>query len=146
MRTRLPSYLIAVLSEVIPQSETHASLDNLFMYAGAPGDPPSESKPVKVQEWLRRINDDQSVDPLQILGRLIEGYLEYEPSLDSTHRQFQQERYERILKVLARAGFQYHTGGHVSTGLGAPTRSLEDLIKSRDLHQLARSSVALWTT
>jgi hypothetical protein len=57
-------------------------MDSLFMYAGAPGDPPEGSKHVKAQEWLRRVNTDRSVQPLQILGRLIEGYMEEIPPED----------------------------------------------------------------
>ena len=79
VRTQIPAYVIAVLSDVLAQSHSHAMLDNLFMYAGAPGDPPQESKPAKVQAWLRRINTDPSADVLTILGRLVEPILEYAP-------------------------------------------------------------------
>ena len=76
MRREIPSPVIAVIAEVIVSSETHATLDSLFMYADAPGDPPTGSKQAKALAWLRRVNKDESVNPLQILGRLIEGYMD----------------------------------------------------------------------
>ena len=79
MRVVIPAPVIAACSQGIADRETHASLDRLFMHAGASGDPPEGSKPVKVQEWLRQINKDNAVDPLDILGRLIEGYMEEAP-------------------------------------------------------------------
>jgi hypothetical protein len=55
MRKEIPAPVIAVLAENLPNLETHAELDNLFLHADAPGDPPEGSKPVKTQAWLRRI-------------------------------------------------------------------------------------------
>lgn len=78
MRTTIPAPLIAICAEVISGRETHASLDNLFMYAGAPGDPPDGSKHAKALVWLRRVNNDLTLDPLLVLGRLIEAYMEEE--------------------------------------------------------------------
>ena len=63
-------------------------MNNLFMYAGAPGDPPEGSKWVKAQEWLRRINTDENVQPLQVLGRLVEGYMEEAPPETSHFEDF----------------------------------------------------------
>ena len=76
MRVTILTPVIAACAQIMPDRETHPSLDRLFMHAGAPGDPPEGSKPVKVQEWLRRINKDESVEPLNVLGRLIEAYME----------------------------------------------------------------------
>jgi len=136
MRALIPSYVIATLSEVVPRSETHDTLERLFTYAGAPGEPPLGSKPTKVTEWLRRVNKDQSLDPLQILGRLIEDYMEFQPSLDETSRAWQLERCQQIEAALARASFSYCRGGRVSQGLALPTRTLEALIRDRDLESL----------
>ena len=55
-KKQIPAPVIAVLAENMPNMETHASLDNLFLYSEAPGDPPEGSKPVKTQSWLRIIN------------------------------------------------------------------------------------------
>lgn len=131
MRQRIPTPIIAVLSNAIPNAETHASLDSLFLYAEAPGDPPSGSKPQKVQEWLRRINKDESVDPLDILGHLIEGYMEHD-ELDpyATQKQIAKEKIE---SVFARCELQYIRGGRVIGAVGTPSLSLQDIIRARDL-------------
>jgi len=132
MRTILPATLISVLTDVLADGETHASLDRLFMYAGAPGDPPAGSKPVKVMEWLRRANRDESVNPLEVLGRLIERYMEADP--DETYwGELLPERREKIEKALSRAELQYHRGGTVTASVGTPSRTLEQLIRGRDL-------------
>lgn len=136
---RLPAHLISVLSEELSQAETHATLDNLFMYANAPGDPPPGSKLAKTQEWLRRINTDNDCDSLEIVGRLIEGYMEpplpkkdapwsSEPCLTD----IQIERMERIKQGLTRANLQYIPGGMVSHISGSASRSLKDIISKLD--------------
>jgi uncharacterized protein YqgV (UPF0045/DUF77 family) len=138
-RFRLPAHLISVLSEELSSSETHATMDSLFMYANAPGDPPEGSKLTKAQTWLRRISTDESSDPLEIIGFLIESYMEpplpkkaysweEEPSLD----EHQEKRIERIKQALARANLQYIPGARVTHISGSASRSLKDVIKKLD--------------
>ena len=50
MRNEIPSTVIAIVAEYVANSETHATLDSLFMHAGAPGDPPTSSKITKALE------------------------------------------------------------------------------------------------
>jgi hypothetical protein len=133
MRRLIPAPVIAACAETLSQRETHASLDNLFMYAGAPGDPPDGSKWVKAQDWLRRVNTDESVQPLQVLGRLIEAYMEEEPQgtgFDEapSHTPDQQ----KINKALARYDLQYVRGGSITGTLGTPSRTLDDFIRQHD--------------
>lgn len=136
---RLPAQLISVLSDEISESETHATMDNLFMYANAPGEPPEGSKLSKAQAWLRRVNSDEGSNALEILGFLIENYMEpplpekdfwsdEEPSLN----ELQQKRIERIKQALARANLQYISGVKVSHISGSASRSLKDIIKGLD--------------
>ncbi len=82
MRTLIPAPVIAIVAEIASNRETHATLNSLFMYAGAPGDPPLESKHAKAVAWLRRVNQDKSVEPLEVLGRLIERYMDEEINED----------------------------------------------------------------
>lgn len=133
MRKLIPAPIISLLSEIIPHNETHASIDSLFMYADAPGDPPPESKVVKVQEWLRRCNKDESVNPLKILGRLIEGYMDADCDPDDHWGKLNAEKKEKIERALARAGLRYIKGGKISTGTSAPSKTLEQIIRDRDL-------------
>lgn len=77
MEKQIPQPIISVVAEYISDKETHATLDSLFAYADAPGEPPDGSKAAKSLAWLRRINKE-SDKPLQILGKLLEGYMEAE--------------------------------------------------------------------
>ncbi|MCH8493894.1 MAG: abortive infection family protein [Idiomarina sp.] len=139
MRKEIPAPVIAVLSENIPVVETHASLDNLFSYAEAPGEPPEGSKPVKVQAWLRRVNKE-SGHPLVVLGRLIESYMELPDIEDVTSTwsgvqtvDVKKEFKAKLEAILSRCNLTYLTGGIISDGSSAPSRSLAELIKGRDI-------------
>lgn len=139
MRKEIPAPIIAVLAEHLPRLETHAALDNLFLHADAPGDPPEGSKPVKTQAWLRRINKE-ATQPLSVLGKLIECYMEipeqdeedavfWGESLPNPKRQFK----ERLSSILERCNLQYILGGHISDGSSAPSKSLQDIIHGRNI-------------
>lgn len=135
-RVLIPAAVIAACAEIIGSRESHASTDNLFMYAGAPGDPPEGSKTVKSQEWLRRVNKDESVDPLEILGRIIEAYMEELPpeggpfdDIPSTETASQQ----KLRMALARYELQYVRGGKITGAIGTPSRSLDDFIRELDI-------------
>lgn len=131
MSRLIPAATIAVVSEIVSERETHASLDNLFMYAGAFGDPPDGSKPVKASAWLRATNKSVP-DPLRVLGRIVEGYLEQPIVNERLEREFLKQR-EKLLRTLADSDLQYSRGGLVSTSLATPTRALSDFIRERDM-------------
>lgn len=139
MRKEIPAPIIAVLSENLPILETHASLDNLFLYAEAPGEPPEGSKPVKVQSWLRRVNKESEF-PLVVLGRIIECYIELPEAGDKTSSWYgipsadvKMEFKSKLEAILSRCNLTYITGGIISDGSSAPSRSLAELIKGRDI-------------
>jgi hypothetical protein len=139
MRKEIPAPVIAVLADNMPIIETHAGLDNLFLHADAPGDPPEGSKPVKTQAWLRRINKE-SENPLVALGKLIECYMEI-PEQDEGENTFfgspignpKKEFKEKLESILSRCNLTYISGGYVSDGSSASSRSLAELIKGRDI-------------
>lgn len=132
MRRSIPAPLISVVADAVSIYETHATLDSLFMYAEAPGDPPAGSKHAKALEWLRRINKDESiVDPLSVVGRLVEGYLE--ESIDPVFDPHKIERNQKILHTLSQYELQYVKGGKIVGSLAAPSRTLQELIRGRDL-------------
>ncbi|GDY24364.1 hypothetical protein AHAT_02540 [Agarivorans sp. Toyoura001] len=139
MRKEIPAPVIAVLADHLPVIETHAGLDNLFLHADAPGDPPEGSKPVKTQAWLRRINK-KSENPLIALGKLIECYMEIPEQDESESTLFgntfenpKKEFKEKLESILSRCHLTYMSGGYVSDGSSAPSRSLAELIKGRDI-------------
>ena len=132
-RRPIPAAVLSVCAEIAANRETHATLDSLFTYAGAPGDPPPGSKPAKAQAWLRITSKDENVKPLEVLGRLIENYMEAPPDQDNTWDQDRLKDRERIAKVLAQCELQYIKGGKVVGSLGAVSRTLEEFIKDQDL-------------
>jgi hypothetical protein len=136
MKKLIPQPVISVVANCISTIETHATLDNLFSYADAPGEPPSGSKPAKALEWLRRINKE-SESPLSVLGRLIENYIETpdtEPKdyddFDTIHRR----KYKKeIVEILGRYGLIYVIGGIITDGSSISSVSLKDAIKNRNM-------------
>ena len=129
MRRLIPGPLLSACAEIAARRETHATLDSLFTYAGAPGDPPEGSKHAKALAWLRICNKDQLLQPLDVLGKLIESYME--DPLD-TARPWEKEDSERIEKLLADNELQYVRGGKIVGALGSSSRTLDEFI--RDLN------------
>ncbi|MEZ9441411.1 abortive infection family protein [Vibrio atlanticus] len=139
MKKEIPAPIIAVISQSLPDIETHASLDNLFLYADAPGEPPEGSKPVKVQAWLRRINKESEY-PFKILGKLIETHMEL-PEQEERDQvvwgqnvtNHKKEFKDKLLSIFEKCNLTYTSGGHVSDGSSAPSKALSALIKGRDI-------------
>lgn len=139
MRKVIPAPIIAVLADNLYDIESHAGLNNLFLYADAPGEPPEGSKPVKTQEWLRRINKESDF-PLKVLGKLIETYMELPDELETDNYNWgvnvseqKQEFKVKLKAILERCNLTYLTGGIISDGSSAPSKSLFYLIKGRDI-------------
>lgn len=147
MKTQIPSALIAVVSDLVAYAETHATLDSLFMYAEAAGEPPQGSKSAKAQEWLRATSK-LSNDPLAVVGSIISRYLD-DPEMDAgakisewqsgyEYKLQKRELVRKVEAVLARNGFQYLTGGHITKGGLAPSKQLSELIQGRDMPAIHR--------
>lgn len=134
MKREIPSAVIATVAETVSENETHATLDSLFMYAGAPGDPPQGSKHAKALEWLRIVNRAEEIDePLAVLGKIIEGYMEAIAEPFSCNEELIPERRKRIGNVLSSTGLEYSRGGIVIIkGVATPSRTLEQLIRRQD--------------
>lgn len=134
MRREIPAPVIAVVAEWISARETHSGMERLFMYAGAPGDPPNGNKEAKALEWLRRVNRDLNLLPLEVLGRLIEGYMDEDlQDATGTWAIEQTKKREQILRELQRAELQYTAGGIVGGSLAMPSNSLEADIRRRNI-------------
>ena len=135
MRQEIPAAVLALTAELSSERETHATLDSLFTYAGAPGDPPEGSKHAKALAWLRRANKE-STEPLRVLGRVLEGYMD--EVLDPSNRWDKEriEKRQKIVKALAEADLQYVKGGKITSAMGTPTRTLSEFIRERDLESI----------
>ncbi len=142
--TPIPLHLIATVSEVLADRFTHQQLNTMFLEAGAPGDVPEGSKPVKCHAWLRRVRDDAPAEAVNILGKLLE--LVMEEDLDSpegasgggswwaSHVEERGRKRERLKVGLTRVGFTYLSGGKLAHGSAqVASRQLAELIKVRDV-------------
>jgi len=128
--------VIAIVSEIVSERESHATLDSLFMYAGAPGDPPPESKHSKALAWLRRVNKDPDVEPLEVLGLILEGYLDEEVKGPEPWKTQTIKQVTKLRTVLERSKLKYVTGGKFIGSFASPVSSLEDQIRKRDIESL----------
>lgn len=139
----LPVAVCVVVNEIL--SGSHATLDELFRRAGAPGDPPAFSHATKWKNWLLRAGQDQNTDALQVLGKVLEEFMEVEPvegqneilswsGLDfpSTHAVWQAKK-QRLETVLRRYGFRYVKGGCiVQTEVTPASEALAQAIREHD--------------
>lgn len=143
----IPPALISILAELVAHSESHTSLDNLLLYAGASGNAPLGNKVAKVQAWLMETNKSHA-RPLEVVARIIGGYLE-DPDMDANcttdaylaNPEFFARKREIVRKVelvLARSGLHYLQGGHISSSGLAPSLRLNELIRNRDLPSIHR--------
>jgi hypothetical protein len=132
---KIPGPVISVVSDLVSIYETHATLNSLFMHAGAPGDPPNESKQAKALEWLRRTNQDPDVDPLEVLGLIIEAYMEEEPETEK-HYEERLKKIERVKSALKKANLNYVNGGKIVSSNTIPLISLEQYIRKRDIENI----------
>lgn len=120
--THIPTAIAAVVNEVL-QGSSHATLDKLFQSSGAPGDPPSLSHAAKWKAWLMRCNTADGVDPLSVLGKVLEELMEVEPpqedNVDSflgiTNNQHEEwgKKKRRVESILKSYGLKYVRGGSV---------------------------------
>lgn len=133
MRNKIPAPVISIIADYLPDLESHASLDNLFMYADAPGDPPDGSKPAKTQAWLRITNRD-SDNPLVVLGKLIEAYMELPATTPANpYEESKFEFREKLEATLQQCGLTYINGATVSAGGSVTSKTLAEIIKGRDI-------------
>ena len=80
LNVRLSKALCAVVGEAIATTGSHAALDHLFISAGAPGDPPGLAHHSKWKEWLFRAGQDPNTDSLEVLGNVLEEFMDLPPA------------------------------------------------------------------
>jgi len=130
-----PNPVIAEVSDALAWYHTHSELEIVFQRSGAPGDPPQGNKVNKCAQWLRRANSDESVNPFQILGGVLEEFMDREPSIHMTD--YILEKRGRINRAMARHGLSYQQGGRIlGASTATPTRSLLTILRERDLGAL----------
>jgi hypothetical protein len=140
----LPVAVCAVANEVL--SGSHATLNTLFRSAGAPGDPPELTHATKWKTWLLRSSEDPHTDAHSVLGKVLEEFMEVEPSEDNSGLRswFGQEfpsarslwlaKKQRVESTLQKYGLRYLRGGRiVETGTGLASETLAQALEEHDL-------------
>ena len=80
MTNKIPNSVIGAVSSILAEYYfSHSTLNALFMESGAPGEVPEGNCETKCSSWLRRCNDDVTIDPMQVLGQLIQKFMDLEP-------------------------------------------------------------------
>lgn len=110
--TRLSRSLCKVVGDVIQHAGGHQTLDSLFISSGAPGDPPALAHHSKWKEWLFRAGQEPTIDSLQVLGNVLEEYMDTRPADASSYPQWNENRL-RIEAALADDGLRYFRLGRV---------------------------------
>lgn len=137
----IPSSVIGVVSLVIGgHYYSHSTLNSLFMSAGAPGDVPDGNCVRKCAEWLKRCNEEPSVDAIEVLGKVIQELMDKEPTPPlfgkSSPSPFTEDQ-EKIHAILAKNNLSYRLNGHITNTGSAPlTKTLEERFKSGDFSSI----------
>lgn len=135
---RIPNPVAAVIGEVLGDHYYHhQTLNNLFWEKGAPGDPPEGNCVQKCVAWLKRASQDPKVDALAVLGGVLEKFMEVDRPRYLDTQEGLERRRQRVRDILGKYGLSYHPGSKIMGASGAaPTRSLEAILRSRDLAAL----------
>ena len=109
---RLSKSLCVVVGEVLASTGSHATPDELFRSAGAPGDPPALSHGSKWKSWVFRVGQDPNIDSFKVLGNLLEEFMDLPPEDLEALQQWQAKR-ARVQAVLEENGLRYFRFGRV---------------------------------
>jgi hypothetical protein len=138
----IPNSVIGAVSSIIAADYvTHSKLNALFMESGAPGEIPDGSREKKSTTWLIRCNEDSDIDAIQVLGQVIQNFMDREsPSLGFRGAQVEttlNEGRDRIVHSLAKHNLTYKTNGFViKSGSTVVSKTLEDYLKSGDFSSI----------
>lgn len=136
--SQIPNSVINVVGDVLGDHYySHVRLERLFLGAGAPGSAPEGNCSEKCRAWLRRCNTAAGVDPLAVLGGVLEEFMDYELTGENFSDSDWEKRRDHVEAALRRVGLEYRFGGIVvGPGRAGPTRTLRDLVRNRDLTSL----------
>lgn len=142
MIDNIPNSVIGAVASVIAgHYYSHSKLEALFMESGAPGDAPEGNCEKKCSEWLKRCNNDPEIDALEVLGRIIQGYMDQEPTSsffdDSSSKMAEGQK--RIKAALAQNQLSYRLNGYITQAGSTPiSKTLEDYFKSGNFSSIEK--------
>lgn len=134
MGGKIPNSVIGAVASVIANHYySHSRLETLFMESGAPGNAPEGNCERKCSEWLKRCNEDSTVDALEVLGRVIQDFMDQKPPssfFDASTSRIE-EGQKRINAALAQNQLSYRLNGYITQAGSTPiSKTLEDYLKT----------------
>ena len=135
MANSIPSSLIGAVSSVIAAHYfSHSTIESLLMESGAPGDPPEGNLEMKISNWLKRCNDQPTVDALSVLGQVIQQFMDCDPS-DTKMADGQ----KRISESLAKNQLSYQVNGYVMIAGASPVAKSLSALRDTGMSRLVVS-------
>lgn len=117
-------------SVIAAHYHSHSKLDTLFRESGASGDAPDGNCETKCAAWLKRCNEDPTVDSLSVLGQVIQKFMDQKPSEGLPQIE---EGQTRIRDSLGKNQLSYRVNGYVVLAGASPAaRTLVDFLKAGD--------------
>lgn len=143
MSQKIPNSVVGAVASVIADHYySHSKLDTLFMESGAPGEAPEGNCEKKCSNWLKRCNDDPTIDALEVLGAVIQEYMDQEPPsslVGGTLTSKVVEGQTRIHNALSKNQLAYRTNGYVTKAGSTPiSKTLEDYLRSGDFSSIEK--------
>jgi hypothetical protein len=135
MTRKIPTSIIAVVSDALANRYTHAVIDQMMEAAGLEMNPlPGGNKQVKTRAWFNHANKTSS-EPLEILGTVVAEFMEKDN--DEWDKSLRSDQ-ERVEKALSTYGLRYMKGGYLAAcGATRISKTLQEIIRVRDLSDLA---------
>lgn len=130
-RVEIPNSVIGAVADVLADYYySHSKLNTLFMESGAPGDPPEGNCVTKCVTWLKRCNKDFAINPITVLGEVLQSFMDREFSSGDGKWSLGQER---IKKALAKNGLSYKFNGTVlRSGYSLSSKTLAEILRTGD--------------
>jgi hypothetical protein len=135
--TEIPRPVRSVVGEILgAHIYSHRRINNLFFECGAKSEPPEGNCADKIERWLGQSEADLGTDPTQLLGAVLENYMELDAAFGQTKQSAGQER---IREVLAQHGLSYGKGGRIiGASVRSPAKNLSQLLRDRDWESVHR--------
>jgi hypothetical protein len=130
MSRKIPTAVVAVVSDALGNKYSHAAIDQMMEAAGIELNPsPPGNRQVKTRAWLNHANKT-CADPLATLGQVITEMME----ADNEWNPASQTDLQKVHNKLHEYGLSYSKGGYIATlGATAVSKTVKDIILARDL-------------
>ena len=110
---RLPITVCSAVGDIFASSASHDTLNSLFIAAGAPLPIPDAAHHSKWKIWLIQTGNDPNANSLDVLGQLLNEFMDLPPEPDTESYTAWEGQRDRIVTVLEDAGLRYFRGGRV---------------------------------